>query len=44
MAAGRLPVQLASRVLNVSESGYCEWRGRAPSQRAQAVPRRYDVR
>ena len=34
MAADRLPVQLASRVLNVSESGYYEWRGRAPSRRA----------
>lgn len=28
--AGRLPVQLAIRVLGVSESGYYEWRGRAP--------------
>jgi putative transposase len=34
MAADRLPVQLASRVLNVSESGYYEWRGRAPARRA----------
>jgi putative transposase len=34
MAAGRLPVQLATRVLAVSESGYYEWRGRAPSRRA----------
>ena len=28
--AGRLPVQPAIRVLGVSESGYYEWRGRAP--------------
>ena len=34
MAAERLPVQLAARVLGVSESGYYEWRGRAPSRRA----------
>ena len=34
MAAERLPVQLATRVLGVSESGYYEWRGRAPSTRA----------
>jgi hypothetical protein len=34
MAAERLPVQLASRVLGVSEPGYYEWRGRAPSRRA----------
>jgi len=33
-AAAGLPVQLASRVLGVSESGYYEWRGRAPSLRA----------
>ncbi len=33
MATERLPVQLAARVLGVSESGYYEWRGRAPSQR-----------
>lgn len=34
MAGEGLPVQLATRVLGVSESGYCEWRGRAPSRRA----------
>ena len=34
MATERLPVQLATRVLGVSESGYYEWRGRAPSRRA----------
>jgi hypothetical protein len=34
MASERLPVQLAARVLGVSESGYYEWRGRAPSARA----------
>jgi putative transposase len=34
MAAEDLPVQLATRVLGVSESGYYEWRGRAPSRRA----------
>jgi putative transposase len=34
MAAERLPVQLATRVLDVSESGYYEWRGRPPSRRA----------
>ena len=34
IAAERLPVQLATRVLGVSESGYYEWRGRAPSARA----------
>ena len=33
MASERLPVQLATRVLGVSESGYYEWRGRAPSRR-----------
>ena len=33
-AAEGLPVQLATRVLGVSESGYYEWRGRAPSLRA----------
>jgi putative transposase len=34
MTTERLPVQLATRVLGVSESGYYEWRGRAPSARA----------
>jgi putative transposase len=34
MAAEILPVQLATRVLAVSESGYYEWRGRPPSRRA----------
>ena len=34
IAAEGLPVQLATRVLGVSESGYYEWRGRAPSARA----------
>jgi putative transposase len=34
MAGQRLPVQLAVRVLAVSESGYYEWRNRAPSARA----------
>jgi putative transposase len=32
IAGERLPVQLATRVLGVSESGYYERRGRAPSQ------------
>jgi putative transposase len=34
MAGEHLPVQLVARVLGVSESGYYEWRGRAPSRRA----------
>lgn len=34
IASEQLPVQLATRALGVSESGYYEWRGRAPSLRA----------
>ena len=34
MAAEGWPVQLAGRVLEVSESGYYAWRKRAPSARA----------
>jgi hypothetical protein len=34
MAGERLAVQLAARVLGVSEPGYYEWRGRPPSARA----------
>jgi transposase InsO family protein len=34
MAGEGLAVQLAARVLGVSESGYYEWRNRAPSERA----------
>jgi hypothetical protein len=33
MAGEGLPVQLATRVLGVSESGYYEFRGRGPSAR-----------
>lgn len=34
MAAEGSPVQVACRVLGVSESGYYEHRGRAPSERS----------
>jgi putative transposase len=34
IAAEGLPVQLATRAPGVSDSGYYEWRGRAPSVRA----------
>ena len=34
IAGDGLPVQLAARVLRVSESGYYDWRTRAPSARA----------
>jgi hypothetical protein len=34
MAGEGLPVQLATRVLGVTDSGYYAWRNRAPSARA----------
>ncbi len=34
MAGEGLPVQLATRVLRVTDSGYYAWRSRAPSARA----------
>jgi putative transposase len=34
MAAEGLPVQAATRVLQVTDSGYSAWRGRGPSVRA----------
>lgn len=37
MAAQRLPVQLACRVLDISESGFYDRRTRAPSQRRSAT-------
>ena len=34
MAGEGLPVQAATRVLQVTDSGYSAWRGRGPSARA----------
>ena len=43
MAAEGLPVQVAVCALEVSESGYYEWRNRTPSQRAIRHERLTDV-
>ncbi len=42
MAAEKLPVQTACRVLGVSDAGYYEWLSRAPSLR-EVVGVRPDV-
>ncbi|HET9171173.1 MAG TPA: IS3 family transposase [Actinospica sp.] len=38
MAGEGLPVQVATRVLRVSESGYYAWRSRTPSERSLRHP------
>lgn len=38
MVAEGLPVQLATRVLGVSQVGYYAWRGRPPSARVVLMP------